>query len=43
MKPQSISLALLGLVAIVLAGCAGTETTTTTTTTERQQSSMYAR
>jgi uncharacterized protein YceK len=41
MKTNLITLALLVLAAVFLAGCGTTETTTTTTT--REQSSMYAR
>lgn len=42
MKKNLIALTFLGLVAILMAGCAATAETTTTTTT-REQSSMYAR
>jgi outer membrane biogenesis lipoprotein LolB len=42
MKTNLIALTFLGLVAIFLAGCAGTTETTTTTRT-REQSSLYAR
>ncbi|HSP45524.1 MAG TPA: hypothetical protein VLO30_05990 [Chthoniobacterales bacterium] len=42
MKMNLIALTLLGLVAVFLAGCAGTTETTTTTRT-REQSSLYAR
>jgi uncharacterized lipoprotein YajG len=42
MKTNLITLTLLALVAIFLAGCA-TDTTTTTTTRTREQSSLYAR
>jgi hypothetical protein len=44
MKKNLITLALLGLVGVLLGGCASApETTTTTTTQTREHSSMYAR
>jgi hypothetical protein len=43
MKKNLITLALLGLVGVLLGGCASAPETTTTTTQTREHSSMYAR
>ena len=43
MKMNLIALTILGLAAVLLAGCAATTETTTTTTRTREQSSIYGR